>query len=131
MRRMINDGWRFLKAEADSRYEEVRARAAETVCLPNDWAISDPEDFYRDADGWYFKTLDAALKVNENSFKVAGDAQIYMSQKTQLLTDKNNFRASIGLDAKRNNLTLGLGVNALLSSGQKDVAVNATLRWDL
>ena len=34
------------------------------------------------------KTLDAALKVNENSFKVAGDAQIYMSQKTQLLTDK-------------------------------------------
>ena len=36
------------------------------------------------------KTLDAALKVNENSFKVAGDAQIYMSQKTQMLTDKMN-----------------------------------------
>ena len=36
------------------------------------------------------KTLDAALKVNENSFKVAGDAQVYMSQKTQLLTDKMN-----------------------------------------
>ena len=25
----------------------------------------------------------------------------------------------------------GVGVNALLSSGQKDVAVNATVRWDL
>ncbi|MBP5211769.1 MAG: hypothetical protein J6Z30_02815 [Pyramidobacter sp.] len=49
----------------------------------------------------------------------------------QLLSDRNNFRASLGLDAKKNNLTIGVGVNALLSSGQKDVAVNATLRWDL
>jgi len=50
---------------------------------------------------------------------------------TQMLSDKHNFRASLGLDAKRKNMTLGLGVNALLSSGQKDVAVNATVRWDL
>ena len=34
------------------------------------------------------KTLDAALKVNEASFKAGGDAQVYMQQKTQLLTDK-------------------------------------------
>lgn len=34
------------------------------------------------------KTLDAALKVNEASFKAGGDAQIYMQQKTQLLSDK-------------------------------------------
>ena len=34
------------------------------------------------------KTLDAALKVNEASFKAGGDAEIYMQQKTQLLTDK-------------------------------------------
>ena len=67
MRRMINDGWRFLKAEADSRYGDVCTRAAETVCLPYDWAISDPEDFYRDADGWYFKTLDAALIPEDHS----------------------------------------------------------------
>ena len=36
------------------------------------------------------KTLDAALKVNEASFKAGGDAEIYMQQKTQLLTDKMN-----------------------------------------
>ena len=34
------------------------------------------------------RTLDAALKVNEASFKAGGDAQIYMQQKTQLLNDK-------------------------------------------
>lgn len=36
------------------------------------------------------KTLDAALKVNEASFRAGGDAQVYMEQKTQLLTDKMN-----------------------------------------
>jgi len=34
------------------------------------------------------KTLDAALKVNEASFKAGGDAQVYMEQKTKLLSDK-------------------------------------------
>ena len=34
------------------------------------------------------KTLDAALKVNEASFKAGGDAQLYMEQRTQLLSDK-------------------------------------------
>ena len=34
------------------------------------------------------KTLDAALKNNEASFKAGGNAEIYMQQKTQLLNDK-------------------------------------------
>lgn len=34
------------------------------------------------------KTLDAALKNNEASFKAGGNAQIFMEQKTQLLNDK-------------------------------------------
>ena len=34
------------------------------------------------------KTLDAALKNNEASFKAGGNAQIFMEQKTQLLSDK-------------------------------------------
>lgn len=34
------------------------------------------------------KTLDAALKTNEASFKAGGNAEIYMQQKTQLLNDK-------------------------------------------
>ena len=29
------------------------------------------------------KTLDAALKVNEASFKAGGDAQVYMTQKSR------------------------------------------------
>jgi hypothetical protein len=69
---------------------------------------------------------DRAMTVRETQLS-GGSA----TRSTQMLTDKNNFRASLGLDAKRNNLTIGVGVNALLSSGQKDVAVNATLRWDL
>lgn len=34
------------------------------------------------------KTLDAALKNNEASFRAGGNAEIYMQQKTQLLNDK-------------------------------------------
>jgi hypothetical protein len=49
----------------------------------------------------------------------------------EVMSDRDNFRASIGLEAKRKDFTLGLGVKTLLSSGQKDVSVNATLRWDL
>ncbi len=61
MRRLFNEGWRFLKAETDSAYAAVAGRAGETVCLPHDWAIAEPVDFYRDADGWYIKELDASL----------------------------------------------------------------------
>lgn len=41
------------------------------------------------------KTLDAALKVNEASFKAGGDAQVYMQQKTQLLTDRMNRQKAL------------------------------------
>ena len=41
------------------------------------------------------KTMDAALKVNEASFKAGGDAQVYMQQKTQLLTDKMNRQKAL------------------------------------
>ncbi|MBQ8091457.1 MAG: transposase, partial [Pyramidobacter sp.] len=50
---------------------------------------------------------------------------------TQLLSDRDNFRASVGLDAKKKNVTVGLGLNTLLSSSQKDIGVNATVRVDL
>ncbi|MBO5493828.1 MAG: autotransporter outer membrane beta-barrel domain-containing protein, partial [Pyramidobacter sp.] len=66
--------------------------------------------------------------MNVRVASVRGGSPVH---ETQMLSDKHNFRASLGLDAKRKNMTLGLGVNALLSSGQKDVAVNATVRWDL
>ena len=69
---------------------------------------------------------DRAMAIRETQLS-GGSA----TRSTQMLTDRNNFRASLGLDAKKNNLTIGVGVNALLSSSQKDVAVNATVRWDL
>ncbi|MBP5212973.1 MAG: autotransporter outer membrane beta-barrel domain-containing protein [Pyramidobacter sp.] len=54
-----------------------------------------------------------------------------VAEGSEIMSDRDNFRASIGLDAKRKDFTLGLGVKALLSSGQKDVSVNASFRWDL
>ena len=69
---------------------------------------------------------DRAINVRETQLS-GGSA----TKSNQLLTDKSNFRAAIGIEGKRKDFTLGLGVNALMSSGQKDVAVNATFRWDL
>ena len=69
---------------------------------------------------------DRAMTVRQTTLS-GGEA----ARSMQLLSDRDNFRASLGLEAKRKNMTIGLGVDALLSRGQKDVAVNATLRWDL
>ncbi|MBR1895594.1 MAG: autotransporter outer membrane beta-barrel domain-containing protein, partial [Pyramidobacter sp.] len=75
---------------------------------------------------YVFAGGDRNMDVRVTSVKGGGPVH-----EAQMLSDKHNFRASLGLDAKRKNMTLGLGVNALLSSGQKDVSVNATVRWDL
>ena len=69
---------------------------------------------------------DRALNVRQMTFSGGNTGT-----STQLLADRNNFRASLGLDAKKKNVTVGLGVNTLLSSSQKDVGVNATVRVDL
>ena len=69
---------------------------------------------------------DRALNVHQTTFSGGNTGR-----STQLLTDRSNFRASLGLDAKKKNVTVGLGVNTLLSSSQKDVGVNATVRVDL
>lgn len=55
------------------------------------------------------KTLDAALKNNEASFRAGGNAEIYMQQKTQLLNDKMAQQRSLvnqlqsGLERMRAN----------------------------
>ena len=58
MRQLFNDGWQFLLSEPDSRLKDVISLGREEICLPHDWAIGDVADFYRDADGWYFRSLD-------------------------------------------------------------------------
>ena len=59
MKRLINNGWRFLKTASGSGYGEADSLTALSVVLPHDWAIGDPKTFYEDADGWYFRTLGA------------------------------------------------------------------------
>ena len=61
MRQLFNDGWQFLLSKPDSRPEDIASLGREEICLPHDWAIGDVADFYRDADGWYFKTFDSSL----------------------------------------------------------------------
>lgn len=56
------------------------------------------------------KTLDAALKTNEASFRAGGDAETYMQQKTQLLNDK--------MAAQKNLIAqLQAGLNRMKASG--------------
>lgn len=57
MKQLINEGWRFARTESGVGYEQAERLAADKVCLPHDWAIAHPDLFYRDADGWYFRTL--------------------------------------------------------------------------
>ena len=59
MRCLFNDQWSFVKTDPDSGYAYAAAQEKETVFLPHDWAIGEAEQFYCDADGWYFKTIDA------------------------------------------------------------------------
>ena len=57
MRQPFNEGWQFVKTEADCSYEIAESKNKQTVCLPHDWVIGNAEQFYQDADGWYFKTF--------------------------------------------------------------------------
>lgn len=70
--------------------------------------------------------------------RAAGDTDVKLRQgvgaggKEYLtaLTDENSFRASLGLEAKRNNLTLGMNFRGQFSSNQRDLGLSATARWD-
>ena len=70
--------------------------------------------------------------------RAAGDTDVKLRQgvgaggKEYLtaLTDENSFRASLGLEAKRNNLTLGVNFRGQFSSNQRDLGLSATARWD-
>ena len=61
MRQLFNEGWQFVKTGADCLYETAESMEKQPVCLPHDWAIGDIEQFYRDVDGWYFKTFKASF----------------------------------------------------------------------
>ena len=58
MRRLLNDGWSFIKLPLNSTREQALASAGWTqVDLPHDWLIWQSEDLYESADGWYRREL--------------------------------------------------------------------------
>ena len=46
MKRLLNDGWEFVKLPAGSTQAEARAADWEPVDLPHDWLIWQAEDLY-------------------------------------------------------------------------------------
>ena len=69
------------------------------------------------------------LKQNIRQIAVSGGAADHGY--SAVLADKDTFRASLGLEAKRKNFTLGVNLSGQISSNQKDYGVSAVVRWDL
>ena len=58
MKKLLNDGWEFLKLPAGSTQEDAKnAEAWEKVDLPHDWLIRQHRDLYETADAWYRRQL--------------------------------------------------------------------------
>ena len=58
MKKLLNDGWEFLKLPAGSTKEDAaKAVAWERVDLPHDWLILQHRDLYETADAWYRRQL--------------------------------------------------------------------------
>ena len=58
MRRLMNDGWTYVKLHSGSTYEEAENAVYEPVDLPHDWLIWQENDLYESADAWYSRILD-------------------------------------------------------------------------
>lgn len=57
MRKLINDGWSFVKFPSGSTFADTDEAVFEPVDLPHDWLIWQ-DDLYEDADAWYRRTID-------------------------------------------------------------------------
>ena len=57
MRKLINDGWSFVKLPSGSTFADTDEAVFEPVDLPHDWLIWQ-DDLYEDADAWYRRTID-------------------------------------------------------------------------
>ena len=58
MKKLINDGWEFLKMPSGSTPEQAANHAGWTaVDLPHDWLIWQHTDLYESADAWYRRSL--------------------------------------------------------------------------
>ena len=84
MKRLINEGWRFASLAPGKSIEEARAGAQQAVTLPHDFALHEPDRFYADRDGWYFRvidgrTLDRGCKHLVRFDGVYMDAAVYLN----------------------------------------------------
>ena len=57
MRKLINDGWSFIKLPAGSTLEDAKHAVSEPVDLPHDWLIWQ-DDLYETADAWYLREIE-------------------------------------------------------------------------
>lgn len=58
MRKLLNDGWSFLKLPVGSSYEDAcRASGWKKVDLPHDWLIWQENNLYESSDAWYKRNL--------------------------------------------------------------------------
>ena len=58
MKKLINDGWEFLKLPTGSTSEQAKIHSDWTaVDLPHDWLIWQHADLYENADAWYRRKL--------------------------------------------------------------------------
>ena len=80
MRRLLNDGWEFLKLPADSGPEGWRGadeRAWQGVAIPHDWLIGQAANLYEDGDGWYRRTLNVPEDFGDSAWLLRFDG-VYM-----------------------------------------------------
>ncbi len=58
MKKLLNDGWEFVKlSPGSSREDLLHVSGWEKVDLPHDWLISQHNDLYESADAWYRRDL--------------------------------------------------------------------------
>ncbi len=58
MKKLLNNGWEFLKLSPGSTMEEARSAGRwEKVDIPHDWLIWQHRDLYESADAWYRRIL--------------------------------------------------------------------------
>ena len=58
MKKLINDGWSFVKLPEGSTAEDAEKAVFEPVDLPHDWLIWQENDLYESADAWYARDLE-------------------------------------------------------------------------
>lgn len=80
MRRLLNDGWEFVRLPPGSALEDALALpdpAWARVDVPHDWLIEREDALYEDGDGWYRRALEAPEARLGDAWRLTFDG-VYM-----------------------------------------------------